>query len=36
MDLIARKLLAGEIADSSVLEVTPGDDGLEVGKATVN
>ncbi|HLI67391.1 MAG TPA: ATP-dependent chaperone ClpB [Caulobacteraceae bacterium] len=36
MDLIARKLLAGEIADSSVLEVTVGDDGLDVGKMLVN
>jgi ATP-dependent Clp protease ATP-binding subunit ClpB len=36
MDLVARKLLAGEIADSSVLEVHAGDDGLELGKVLVN
>jgi ATP-dependent Clp protease ATP-binding subunit ClpB len=36
MDNIARKLLAGEIADSSVIEVKAGDHGLEIGKAQVH
>jgi ATP-dependent Clp protease ATP-binding subunit ClpB len=36
MDLIARKLLAGEIADGSVIEATAGEDGLKVGKVLVN
>jgi ATP-dependent Clp protease ATP-binding subunit ClpB len=33
---VARKLLAGEIADGSVIAVTAGDGALEIGKATVN
>ena len=36
MDGIARKLLAGELADSSVIAVTVSGDGLEIGKAVVN
>jgi ATP-dependent Clp protease ATP-binding subunit ClpB len=36
MDLVAKKLLAGEIADGSVVDVHAGDDGLEVGKVLVN
>jgi ATP-dependent Clp protease ATP-binding subunit ClpB len=36
MDGIARKLLAGEIADGSVIEVKASADGLEIGKAVVN
>jgi ATP-dependent Clp protease ATP-binding subunit ClpB len=36
VDPIARKLLAGEIADGAVIAVTAGDGALEIGKATVN
>jgi ATP-dependent Clp protease ATP-binding subunit ClpB len=36
IDPIARKLLAGEFADGSVIQVGSGDDTLEIGKATVN
>ena len=36
MDLIAQKLLAGEIADGAVLDVHAGEDGLEIGKVLVN
>jgi ATP-dependent Clp protease ATP-binding subunit ClpB len=36
MDSIAKKLLAGDIADSSVIEVKADDHGLEIGKAVVN
>jgi ATP-dependent Clp protease ATP-binding subunit ClpB len=36
MDLVAKKLLAGEIADGSVVDVHAGDDRLEVGKVLVN
>jgi ATP-dependent Clp protease ATP-binding subunit ClpB len=36
MDLIARKLLAGELADGAVLDVRAGEDGLELGKVLVN
>jgi ATP-dependent Clp protease ATP-binding subunit ClpB len=36
VDPVARKLLAGEIADGSVIAVTAGDGALEIGKATVN
>jgi len=36
IDPIARKLLAGELADGSVIQVGAGNDGLEIGKATVN
>ncbi len=35
VDPIAKKLLAGDIADGSVIQVTAGDDGLEIGKATL-
>ena len=36
VDPIARKLLAGEIADGSVIAVSAGADGLEIGKARVH
>jgi ATP-dependent Clp protease ATP-binding subunit ClpB len=36
VDVIARKLLAGELADGSVIEVTAGDHGLIIGKALVH
>ena len=36
VDPIARKLLAGEIADGSVISVSAGEDGLEIGKAAVH
>jgi ATP-dependent Clp protease ATP-binding subunit ClpB len=36
MDLIARKLLAGEIADGAVIEVKAGEDALEIGKVLMN
>jgi ATP-dependent Clp protease ATP-binding subunit ClpB len=36
VDIIAKKLLAGEFADGSVIQVTAGGEGLEIGKATVN
>ena len=36
MDPIARKLLGGELVDGSVISVGAGDDGLAIGKATVN
>jgi len=36
VDVIARKLLAGELADGSVIQVTAGENGLEVGKVLVN
>jgi ATP-dependent Clp protease ATP-binding subunit ClpB len=36
MDSIARKLLAGDIADGSVIEVKASADGLEIGKALVH
>ncbi len=36
MDLIAKKLLAGEVADGAVLDVHAGEDGLEIGKVLVN
>ncbi len=35
VDPIAKKLLAGEIADGEVIQVSAGDDGLEIGKATL-
>ena len=35
VDPIARKLLAGEIADGEVISVSAGDEGLEIGKATL-
>ncbi|MDQ2860085.1 MAG: ATP-dependent chaperone ClpB [Pseudomonadota bacterium] len=36
IDPIAKKLLAGEFTDGSVIQVGAGADGLEIGKATVN
>jgi len=36
VDPIARKLLAGEIEDGSVIAVSAGEDGLEIGKARVH
>ena len=36
VDPIARKLLAGEIEDGSVIAVSAGDEGLEIGKARVH
>jgi ATP-dependent Clp protease ATP-binding subunit ClpB len=36
MDPIARRLLAGDLADGSVISVTAGDGGLVIDKATVN
>jgi len=36
IDPIARKLLAGEFADGSVIQVGAGQEGLEIGHATVN
>jgi ATP-dependent Clp protease ATP-binding subunit ClpB len=36
MDNIARKLLAGDIADGSVIEVKASADGLEIGEALVH
>jgi ATP-dependent Clp protease ATP-binding subunit ClpB len=36
VDVIARKLLAGELADGSVMEVTADDNGLVIGKARVH
>ena len=36
MDPIARKLLAGEMADGSVIEVSADADGLVIGKARVH
>ena len=36
IDPIARKLLAGDFADGSVIQVGVGADGLEIGRATVN
>jgi ATP-dependent Clp protease ATP-binding subunit ClpB len=36
VDPIARKLLAGEIADGSVIAVSAGEGGLEIGKARVH
>jgi len=36
VDPIARKLLAGEIADGAVIQVSAGEDGLEIGKAAVH
>ena len=35
IDPIAKKLLAGEIADGQVIQVSGGDDGLVIGKATL-
>ncbi len=36
VDPMAKKLLAGEIADGSVIAVSAGQDGLEIGKARVH
>jgi ATP-dependent Clp protease ATP-binding subunit ClpB len=36
VDPIARKLLAGELEDGSVIDVEAGDDGLEIGRAKVH
>ncbi len=36
IDPIARKLLAGDLADGAVIQVGAGQDGLEIGRATVN
>jgi ATP-dependent Clp protease ATP-binding subunit ClpB len=36
VDPIARQLLAGDIADGSVISVSAGQDGLEIGKAAVH
>ena len=36
VDPIARKLLAGDLADGSAVEVSAGDGGLEIGKARVH
>jgi ATP-dependent Clp protease ATP-binding subunit ClpB len=36
VDPIARKLLAGELEDGSVIQVGAGEDGLEIGKARVH
>jgi len=36
VDPIARKLLAGDLADGSVIHVTAGPEGLDIGKPTMN
>ncbi|RYG95325.1 MAG: hypothetical protein EON58_14425, partial [Alphaproteobacteria bacterium] len=36
VDPMAKKLLAGEIEDGSVIAVSAGQDGLEIGKARVH
>jgi ATP-dependent Clp protease ATP-binding subunit ClpB len=36
IDPIARKLLAGDFADGSVIRVGADREGLEIGRATVN
>jgi ATP-dependent Clp protease ATP-binding subunit ClpB len=36
VDVVARKLLAGELADGSVIQVSASEGGLEVGKVLVN
>jgi len=36
IDPIAKKLLAGEFTDGSVIQVGAGEEGLEIGRATVN
>ena len=36
VDPIARKLLAGELEDGAVIEVTNGGDKLEIGRAAVH
>ena len=36
VDPIARKLLAGDLEDGAVIDVTAGEDGLQIGKALVH
>ena len=36
VDNVARKLLAGDLADGTVIRVTAGEGGLEIGKAVVH
>jgi ATP-dependent Clp protease ATP-binding subunit ClpB len=36
IDVIARKLLAGDMADGSVIEVSAGEQGLQIGKALMH
>jgi ATP-dependent Clp protease ATP-binding subunit ClpB len=36
IDPIARKLLAGDFADGSMIKVGAGEDGLEIGRAAVH
>jgi len=36
VDPIARKLLAGDLEDGAVIDVTAGEDGLEIGRAKVH
>ena len=36
VDPMAKKLLAGELADGSVISVSAGEDGLQIGKARVH
>ena len=36
VDPIARKLLAGDLEDGSVIEVTAGEDGLNIGRAKIH
>jgi ATP-dependent Clp protease ATP-binding subunit ClpB len=36
VDIIARKLLAGDLVDGSVIDVTGGENGLQIGKVLVN
>ncbi|MBS0409374.1 MAG: AAA family ATPase, partial [Proteobacteria bacterium] len=36
VDPVARKLLAGDLADGSVIHVTSGPEGLTIGKPTMN
>jgi ATP-dependent Clp protease ATP-binding subunit ClpB len=36
IDPIARKLLAGDFADGSMIQVGAGEDGLEIGRAAVH
>jgi ATP-dependent Clp protease ATP-binding subunit ClpB len=36
VDPFARKLLAGELEDGAVLEVSAGQDGLVIGRAKVH
>ncbi len=36
IDPIAKKLLAGELIDGAVIQVSAGKDGLEIGRVTVN